>query len=99
MTLIKLEQLIREYIMDIYKKQYIGKIKIKKLNPGYCIYLDIGHQYNPTVIYAELEDEKFLKFLKDDLKSRNFHFSHFATLDLVYPDACVPINSSCNDKR
>lgn len=99
MTPTKLEQVIREYIMDIYKKQYTGKIKIKELNPGYCIYLDIGHQYHPLVIYAELNDVDFLKFLKEDLKTRNFHFSHYAELNLVYPDTCKPLKSCCNDKR
>jgi hypothetical protein len=38
MTIIELEQVIRDYILDIYKKEYTGKIYIKKLDPvGYSI--------------------------------------------------------------
>ena len=38
MTTIELEQVIRDYILDIYKKEYTGKIYVKKLDPvGYYI--------------------------------------------------------------
>ena len=30
MTTIELEQVIRDYILDIYKKEYTGKIYVKK---------------------------------------------------------------------
>ena len=74
----ELEQVIREYILDIYGKQYIGKIKILELNPvGYSIKLDIGCPEKPLVIYAELEDSKFLKFLKEELKIKRFNLINF----------------------
>lgn len=100
MTTLELEQVIREYMMDIYNMQYIGKISIKKLDLGYCIYLGMSNPACPTVIYAELEDDKFLKFLKEDLKSRNFHLSGYGLLKKDYPVECEPINSACccNDK-
>jgi len=38
MTTLELEQVIRDYLLDIYKKKYTGKMYITKLNPvGYSI--------------------------------------------------------------
>jgi len=43
MTTTELEQVIREYIQDIYKKKYIGSLKVFKLNPiGYKIELGLA---------------------------------------------------------
>jgi hypothetical protein len=66
MTTTELEQVIQDYFLDIYGKRYVGKMSIQKLDPvGYCIRFFMDRNTNrPTVIYAELEDEKFLKLLK-----------------------------------
>jgi hypothetical protein len=65
MTTVELEQVIREYIRNIYNKEYLGKLTIEKLTPiGYKISMGLPSQYKPLVIYGEMEDEKFLKYLK-----------------------------------
>lgn len=97
MTTIELEQVIRGYILDIYKKEYIGKITIQKLHSvGYCIRLGMNTPENPIIIYAELDDQKFLKFLKKELIDRRFNLLHQGELQLTYPYECYPINKSCN---
>lgn len=96
-----LERVIRDYILDIFHKQYIGKLHIDKLDPiGYCIKLGMDTPAQPITIYAELEDVDFLKFLRKELKNRLFHLSYYGKLQLVYPADCKPINSkcSCNDR-
>lgn len=96
-----LEQVILEYIRDIFKKEYIGKIVIKKLNPiGYSVSLFPQGQYHPHVFDAELEDDKFLKYLKQELRNRRYHLQWYAELNLRDPVPCVPIKKSCscNDK-
>lgn len=99
MTTTELEQVTRDYILDIYKKEYIGKMHVRKLEPvGYCIELGMSVPEKPIVIYAELEDSKFLKFLREELKSRRFNLVHFGQLKLTYPYDCNPINTSCCDK-
>ena len=99
MTITELEQVIQDYFQDIYHKRYIGKIYIEKLNPvGYYIKFGMDRPFQPTVIYAELEDQKFLKFLKDDLKSRRFNMTCFGELNLTYQSDCNPKNTSCCDK-
>ncbi len=96
MTIQDLEQVIHEYIRDIYKKEYIGKISIQKLNPvGYCIKLGMDVPEKPTTIYAELEDDKFLKFLKREIKDRLYNLVYYGKLNLFYPADCSPIKSSC----
>lgn len=99
MTTTELEQVIQQYILDIYHKKYIGKIEIEKLNPvGYSIRLGMDVPERPITIYAELEDTKFLKFLKSELKDRRFNLVRFGKLQLAYRYDCNPRNTSCNDK-
>ena len=83
MTTTELEQVIREYIRTIYKKEYIGKIDIQKIDPqGYSIKLGMLTPERPMTICAELEDKAFLKFLKEELKARRFNLVHYGQLDL-----------------
>ena len=54
---------------------------IEKLNPmGYCIKLGMDHDHQPMVIYAELEDDKFLKFIRQELKNRRFNLVYYGKL-------------------
>ncbi len=101
MTTIELEQVIRDYILSTYKKEYTDKMYIKKLDPvGYSIQLELGMRYKPITIYAELEDKEFLKFLKQELKDKRFNLIYYGKLDLVNKYDCNPTNSpcGCNDK-
>jgi len=86
MTTTELDQVIHEYIRDIYNKEYIGKLLIEKLNPiGYCIRFGLNTPEKPMVIYAELEDKPFLKFLRQELKDRRFNLIYYGELKLIYP--------------
>lgn len=84
MTTQELEQVIREYIADIYKLEYIGKIFIEKLEPtGYSVKLGLDAPHKPSTIYAELEDNEFLKFLKQEIKNRRFNLVDYGLLKLT----------------
>lgn len=101
MTEIELEQAILELIQDIYKSQYIGKIKVKKIEPsGYCVKLGMNTPEAPLVIYAEFEDEKFLKFMEKELKNRRLDKVYYGKLFKTMPPECNEINRacSCNEK-
>lgn len=102
MTTTELEQVIQDYFLDIYGKRYVGKMNITKLDPvGYCIELFMDRNTNrPTVIYAELEDQKFLKFLKQQIRDMRINLMYYGILKLTYRTDCNPINSacSCNDQ-
>lgn len=96
MTITDLEQVIQDYFRDIYHKRYLGKLDIEKLEPvGYCIKLGMDHPNQPITIYAELEDEKFLKFLKQELKDRRFNLVYYGKLNLLHPYDCNPRNTAC----
>lgn len=100
MTTTELEQVIREYIRDIYKKEYIGKLWIQKLNPkGYYIKLGLNTPDQPLVIYGEMEDEDFLKFLKRELKDKRFNLVYYGGLQLTYPQDCNPRNTACGCQK
>lgn len=95
MTTLELEQVIREYFLDIYKKEYIGKITIDKLPIGYKVSLGLATPEKPMVIYAELPDDKFLKFFRQELRTKRFNLVYYGELNKVYPYDCGPRNTQC----
>ena len=44
---------------------------------------------------AEIEDSKFLKFLKQELKDRNFQLIYYGELNLRNKYDCTPLNRPC----
>ena len=99
MTTQELEQVILEYIQEITNTEYVGKIDIKKLEPiGYCVKLGLSVPERPLTIYAELEDDEFLDFIKKDLQSRNFPARFYGQLNLVYPEECGERSTKCSCK-
>lgn len=102
MTEKELEQVTLEYLRDIYKAEYIGAIKVEKFEPtGYMIKLGFNTPECPQIIYAELEDDKFLEFLREQLKSMNLHMRFFGKLTKTMPPECNTVNRACNcnDKK
>lgn len=96
MSIQELDQVIHEYIMDIYNKQYIGKLDIQQLDPvGYCVRFGMDTPLQPITICAQLEDSKFLKFIRQEIKNRLFHLKDYGELKLEYPTTCNPINTAC----
>lgn len=100
MTEQELEQVIREYLLDIYNSEYIGKLKVEKLPLGYQISLGMNTPECPIVIYAELEDKEFLKFLREELRMRKLNTVFYGKLFKTMPPECNKVNRacSCNDK-
>lgn len=101
MTEQELEQVTLEYLMDIYKAEYVGKLKVEKVEPcGYIIKLGFNTPECPHVIYAELEDKKFLEFLRNQLKEMKLHLRSYGKLFKTMPPECTVVNRacSCNDK-
>ena len=71
MTHTELNQVIREYMRELYKMEFIGDIKIENLDPvGYKISFNFNRSENPVVIIADLPDEEFLPFIKEEIRSR-----------------------------
>lgn len=96
MKIQEIEQVTLDYIQEIFNKIYTGKIHVTKLDPaGYSIKLGLSTPEQPVTIYAELEDEPFLKFLKEELKGRLYHLIYYGKLDLVNPYDCAPRKTSC----
>lgn len=94
MTIQELEQVIQDCLMDIYGKKYTGRLYIQKLNPvGYYIKFGMDRPYQPTVLYAELEDDKFLELLKRELKDKRFNLTYYGQLNLTHPSK----QTSCHD--
>lgn len=84
MTHTELKQAILEYIRDTYKREFIGELKIEDLDPvGYKVSFNLDRSENPLVIIADLPDEEFLPFIKEELRSRKlFKVKHYLATKL-----------------
>lgn len=99
MTEQELEQAILEQFRDIYKAEYLGKLKVRKLHPcGYEVQLGMNTPECPDIIYAELEDRKFLEFIKNELKHRRFNTIFYGKLNKTMAPECTLTNKACDCK-
>lgn len=68
-----LEEKILQMICDIYKKEYIGRIKVTKLEDQdtYILRLYLNqYDFAPIVLAADMNAEDFLEFVRKELSSR-----------------------------
>lgn len=73
MTHTELKQVILDYIRELYKMEYIGGLFIENLDPvGYKVSFNFNKTENPLVLIADLPDEEFLKFIKEEIRKRKF---------------------------
>ena len=71
---------------ELYEMEFIGDIKIEDLDPvGYKVAFNLNHSKNPVVIIADLPDEKFLPFIKEEIRSRKFHRVHYYNTSKIPP--------------
>lgn len=99
MKIQELEQVIRQLLMDIYKAEYIGKLKVEKIGKGYSIKLGLLTPEAPYHIYAELEGESLIKFIKQQLIDRKLTPEFFQKVQTTYISHCNKTNTKCCDKK
>jgi hypothetical protein len=74
MTHTDLKQAILDCIRQLYKLEFIGEIKIEDLDPvGYKVSLNLDRSENPLVLIADLPDDEFLEFMREEIRSRKLH--------------------------
>ena len=101
MTTEELKNKILCIIQEVYNYQgrtwrYNGRLKIRQLSPvGYSVTFGLNNIDKPLVISAELSDDKFLKFIKDELRSRHFNNIQWFIGEHSYPDNACPIKKGC----
>ena len=73
----KIEEAILNIIEKRYKRKYTGDIKVTKLGKGWAGYklvVDLGNPDKRVIqISADLEAEDFLKYVEQELISRQLH--------------------------
>ena len=84
MTHTELKQVILDYMRTQFQIDFIGDIRIEDLDPiGYKVSLNLDHAENPFVLMADLPDDKFVDFIKEELRSRKLHKQqHFKAVKL-----------------
>lgn len=69
----ELEQQIRDFIKSWSNAEFVGYLKVEKLNPGYKFIIGIPSYMAQTSIATDIDSpEEFLEFIKQELKSRNY---------------------------
>ena len=85
-----IEKAILDIIKKRYKREYNGGIKVTKLGKGwagYKVVLDLGNPDKRLIqISADLEAEDFLKFVEQELVSRQLHRVKFFRGVKIYPE-------------
>lgn len=84
MTTEELKQVILDYIKDIYKAEYVGKIEVEELNPGYKVSLYIHGDEVPISIMADLPEDDFINFIKEEIRSRKLIKNDYWKIKKVY---------------
>ena len=100
MTTQELEAAILENVQDLYKKKYVGRLKVVPLYNGYQMKMWLNHPEAPLVISAELSDQEFLPFIIKELQSRHLelteYFTGYRTED---PNNCNNTTTCCDKRR
>ena len=87
MTHTELNQVIREYMRELYEMEFVGEIKIEDLDPvGYKVAFNLNHSENPVVIIADLPDAEFLPFIKEEIRSRKFQKVKYYSTSKLPPE-------------
>ena len=83
-----LEKAILDIIEKRYKRKYIGGIKVTKLLSGYKLVLDLDNPDKRVIqIAADYESEEdFLKFIEQELISRQLERVQFFRGVKIYPE-------------
>ena len=83
-----LEKNILDIIEKYYKRKYVGGIKVTKLVSGYKLVLDLGNPDKRIIqIAADVSSEEdFLKFIKQELISRQLERVQFFRGVVNYPE-------------
>ena len=83
-----LEKQILDIIEKRYKRKYVGGITVKKLLSGYKLVLDLGNPDKKVIqISADYDSEEdFLKFIEQELISRQLERVQFFRGIKIYPE-------------
>jgi hypothetical protein len=70
---------------QIYKAEFIGDIKIDKMDPvGTKISFYLNRSENPLTIMSDLEGEDFLKFIQKELRIRRLNQTKYFKATKLY---------------
>lgn len=73
MRIQELEKKIHGYIIELYKKEYVGFLEVHKDNNIYSLVIGLPSPNIPTHISIQAQtDDEFFKYIKEELRTRNF---------------------------
>lgn len=82
----ELGEQVKKLIEDLYESCYIGQIKVNILPKGYQVFIGMPTVERPFSLAADLSWNKFLLYLKDNLKHSPLQEWFRYTLQLEQPN-------------
>lgn len=80
----ELEKKILDYIVEIYKANYTGKLEVTNKNGIYVLKLGVPSADIPTNISLQTDNaEEFLEYIKKELRDRGYMRVYFYRIQRV----------------
>jgi len=74
----ELEKKIADYILEIYKAEYIGLLNVFKDDDIYSLHIGIPSYMMPTKLSGQFDnDNQFLDYIYEELRKRNYMRIYF----------------------
>lgn len=69
----ELEKKIHDFIANVYKAKYIGRLEVSNQNGMYTLLLGVPSPDFPTTITLQTDNpQEFLDYIEDELKNRDY---------------------------
>lgn len=73
MQRLDLAEMILDYIKQLYKAEYVGLLEVHQDNDMYTLHIGMpSYMMQTTISYQTDSDSKFLNFVKEELRTRNY---------------------------
>lgn len=95
----ELKQKLIQIIQEVYRKIYIGKLQVERLNPvGLVVKLGLNIDEKPITIAADLEDEPFLDFFRREVREKRLNETKYFIGDQLLPYDECSLPKGCSNR-
>lgn len=95
----ELKQKLIQIIQEVYRKIYIGKLQVERLNPvGLVVKLGLNIDEKPITIAADLEDEQFLDFFRKEIREKRLDETKYFIGDQLLPYDECSLPKGCSNR-
>ena len=95
----ELKQKLIQIIQEVYRKIYIGKLQVERLNPvGLVVKLGLNIDEKPITIAADLDDDRFLDFFRKEIREKRLDETKYFIGDQLLPYDECSLPKGCSNR-